>query len=109
MGKVIRWGSVAWVIATLVLSTGPLAWAKHGEGPKDTPRGWHEGKKTGWHGADRPPGLEKKEEEKEKKHHKKHKKRGKEEEKKEGRHHKKHKKGEKGEEKKERAEQGQNS
>ena len=88
MGKIIRWESMAFVIVSFVLSTGPLAWAKHGA-HSGAPHGWHEGKKTGWHGADKPPGLENK------KHHKKH--------------HKKHQAREREEEKRETAEQGPNS
>ena len=86
MGKTIRWIAMVFVIAAgfLALSTGPSAWAKQ----EGTPAGWHRGKKTGWHGANKPPGLAKK------KHHK---------------HHGKHHPGEKEDEKKEGAEQGEKS
>ncbi len=59
------------ILLSLMLS-GPAAFAKHeggnnshagNHGWKDgsTPPGWSHGKKTGWHGAHRPPGLAKKE------------------------------------------------
>jgi hypothetical protein len=29
----------------------------HARGPHFIPRGWHHGRKIGWHGGSRPPGL----------------------------------------------------
>ena len=79
MRKTIQSVFLAWAIASLMLPMGSFAWAKEGEAH----HGWHQGKKTGWHGGDQPPGHEKK-----KHHHKHHPK---------GHHHE----GEQGEEKKE--------
>ena len=90
MKKFIYGLSLALVITSFAL-TAPLAWAKHdGDGPSGggNPPGWEHGKKVGWHGEHRPPGLAKKEGEAGKKHHKRHK-------------HHPHHEGEKEEEKKE--------
>lgn len=72
---ILRSIALGFVIAGLVLSTGPLGWAKHegkgeghGGGHQGTPPGWEHGKKKGWHGGDMPPGLAKKEGKKVKKH-----------------------------------------
>ena len=58
-------------------------------GPGFEPKGWDEGKKTGWNGAEKPPGLIKKDTGKHKKN-KKHKHKGKEEDKKENHEAEKH-------------------
>lgn len=78
--KIVRSVMAAFAVASLVLSTNPSAWAKHegkGEGHggvhQGTPPGWEHGKKTGWHGGDKPPGLVKKERGQGRRHHpKKH-------------------------------------
>lgn len=56
MRKLIKFG-ILLVIACLSLAR-PLAFA---EEQGHTPPGWSHGKKTGWHGGHRPPGLAKKE------------------------------------------------
>ena len=76
MGKTRRWNSLVFVLAFLILVASPSAFAKKTD--NGTPPGWSHGKKTGWHGADKPPGFEKKEH-KHKKHHSKHHKKEKEE------------------------------
>lgn len=66
MRKLIQFGIGILVIGCLTLAV-PSASATEGE----TPPGWGHGKKTGWRGGHRPPGLAKKEgaEAKHKKHH----------------------------------------
>lgn len=66
MKKLIPFGIGILVVFCLALTV-PSASAKEG----GTPPGWGHGKKTGWHGGHRPPGLAKKEgaEAKHKKHH----------------------------------------
>ena len=78
--KKIIWCLSFALVMTCIVAASPLAWAKHADG---NPPGWEHGKKTGWHGGDKPPGFEKKEHH-HKKHHKKHHEGEKEEEKKEG-------------------------
>ena len=64
MHKIKPWfGVVLLVLAMMGLN--PAAFAKHaggGHGKKngDTPHGWTQGKKKGWHGEKMPPGLAKK-------------------------------------------------
>lgn len=77
--KIVRNAVLGFAVASLVFSTNPSAWAKHGskgEGHggahQGTPPGWEHGKKTGWHGGDKPPGLVKKEGEQGRHHTKKH-------------------------------------
>ena len=68
MNKLIRSAVLMLMVVSLLCLDHSLAFAKK---PSDTPHGWTKGKKTGWHGANKPPGLSKKEIEKSKKKSKK--------------------------------------
>ncbi len=72
MNHIVPKVMVVIVALGLIFASTP-AWAKregsHGSGSqhgwkKDggQPHGWTQGKKTGWHGSEKPPGLAKKEE-----------------------------------------------
>lgn len=66
MKKVFNFILLTLIALSLVAGSSP-AWAKKGEGhknggPHETPPGWSQGKKKGWHGGGVPPGLQKKKE-----------------------------------------------
>ena len=74
MKKLVKLGTMMLIAMSLTLGV-PMAFAKvHGGGARTnpaghTPAGWSHGKKTGWRGANTPPGLANKAN-----HHKHHKK-----------------------------------
>ena len=77
MDKVTKFRVMIILMAVFILGSSTVFAKEHGGGNHgwkggDNPEGWSHGEKTGWHGEDMPPGLEKKEEHKgkEKREHK---------------------------------------
>ena len=74
--KIVNGTMLVFAIASLVFSVNPSAWAKHEDKAKSsedthqgTPPGFDQGKKTGWQGGNKPPGLAKKKHYKKQNHH----------------------------------------